>query len=111
MTCALFVFAGLAEIGGGWLVWQTVRNKKPWYYLVGGFAGLMAYGLIPTLQPEGATFSRVYAVYGVSSHVQHPMQHWQRMPDEGPDLPLEPAPVEELVYDEAPERLSDAEDQ
>lgn len=25
-----------AEIGGGWLVWQTVRNKKPWYYLVGG---------------------------------------------------------------------------
>ncbi|WIA09403.1 hypothetical protein OEZ85_008808 [Tetradesmus obliquus] len=64
MTCALFVFAGLAEIGGGWLVWQTVRNKKPWYYLVGGFAGLMAYGLIPTLQPEGATFSRVYAVYG-----------------------------------------------
>lgn len=24
----------------------------------------MAYGLIPTLQPEGATFSRVYAVYG-----------------------------------------------
>lgn len=64
MTCALFVFAGLAEIGGGWLVWQTVRNKKPWYYMVGGFAVLMAYGLIPTLQPEEATFSRVYAVYG-----------------------------------------------
>ena len=37
--------------------------------------------------------------------------YWQRMPDEGPELPLEPAPVEELVYDEAPERLSDAEDQ
>lgn len=25
---------------------------------------LVAYGVIPTLQPEGATFSRVYAVYG-----------------------------------------------
>lgn len=37
--------------------------------------------------------------------------YWQRMPDEGPELPLEPAPVKELVYDEAPERLSDAEDQ
>lgn len=24
----------------------------------------MAYGFIPTLQPDGATFSRVYAVYG-----------------------------------------------
>lgn len=35
-TLALFVFAGLAEIGGGWLVWQTVRNKKPWYFIVAG---------------------------------------------------------------------------
>ncbi len=27
-----------AEIGGGWLVWQTVRNKKPWFYaLAGGY--------------------------------------------------------------------------
>lgn len=25
-----------AEIGGGWLVWQTIRNKKPWYYIVAG---------------------------------------------------------------------------
>jgi drug/metabolite transporter superfamily protein YnfA len=25
---------------------------------------LVCYGLIPTLQPEGASFSRVYAVYG-----------------------------------------------
>jgi small multidrug resistance family-3 protein len=25
---------------------------------------LVSYGLIPTLQPEGASFSRVYAVYG-----------------------------------------------
>lgn len=25
---------------------------------------LVCYGVIPTLQPEGASFSRVYAVYG-----------------------------------------------
>lgn len=53
-----------AEIGGGWLVWQTVRNKKPWYYLLGGFFVLCAYGLVPTLQPQEATFARVYAAYG-----------------------------------------------
>ena len=31
---------------------------------VAGFVVLCAYGLIPTLQPEGSTFARVYAVYG-----------------------------------------------
>lgn len=37
--------AGLvdAEIGGGWLVWQTIRNKRPWYFLVAGWS-LMADG-------------------------------------------------------------------
>lgn len=29
-----------------------------------GAAVLVAYGVIPTLQPEGASFARVYAVYG-----------------------------------------------
>lgn len=122
-----------AEIGGGWLVWQTIREKKPWYFIVAGlccctvcrsvyvrvgspsdspawinrgivpqqpchtglsrsiltcsqhslpllylvylpevhsvccaagFVVLCAYGLIPTLQPSEASFSRVYAVYG-----------------------------------------------
>lgn len=35
MTSKLY-FAVTAEIGGGWLVWQTVRNKKPWYYILAG---------------------------------------------------------------------------
>lgn len=26
----------VAEIGGGWLVWQTIREKKPWFYAVAG---------------------------------------------------------------------------
>ncbi|GFR51606.1 hypothetical protein Agub_g14030, partial [Astrephomene gubernaculifera] len=63
-TLGVFIFAGLAEIGGGWLVWQAVRNRRPWYYFVAGAIVLVAYGLIPTLQPEGASFARVYAVYG-----------------------------------------------
>jgi hypothetical protein len=28
-TILLFLVAGLAEIGGGWLVWQTIREGKP----------------------------------------------------------------------------------
>lgn len=63
-TLGIFIFAGLAEIGGGWLVWQTIRNKKPWYYLICGAVALVCYGLIATLQPPEVSFGRVYAVYG-----------------------------------------------
>ena len=59
----LFVLAGLAEIGGGWLVWQWLRNGKGlWVGLLGG-AVLILYGVIPTLQQE-SNFGRVYAAYG-----------------------------------------------
>ena len=59
----LFVLAGLAEIGGGYLVWQWLREGKAlWFGIVGG-AVLFLYGVIPTLQTESA-FGRVYAAYG-----------------------------------------------
>jgi small multidrug resistance family-3 protein len=58
----IFVVAGVCEIGGGWLVWQYVREEKSlWYGIVGG-AVLVAYGFVATLQT--ATFARVYATYG-----------------------------------------------
>ena len=32
LSVVLFVAAGIAEIAGGWLVWQTIRaGKSPWY--------------------------------------------------------------------------------
>jgi small multidrug resistance family-3 protein len=45
----LFVLAGLAEIGGGWLVWQWLREGKG--LLLGLFGGLLlvGYGVLPTL--------------------------------------------------------------
>jgi small multidrug resistance family-3 protein len=59
----LFALAGLAEIGGGWLVWQWLREARPWPFgLVGGLV-LFAYGVIPTLQGS-PHFGRVYAAYG-----------------------------------------------
>lgn len=59
----LFVLAGLLEIGGGWLVWQWLREGRSMLLGAAGFAVLALYGVIPTLQPLSA-FGRVYAAYG-----------------------------------------------
>lgn len=63
LSILLFVLAGVAEIGGGWLVWQTVRVSKPAWMAVLGCVVLILYGFIPTLQPLDS-FGRVFAVYG-----------------------------------------------
>ena len=62
-VAALFVLSGIAEIGGGWLVWQAVRAGKPWWWALLGSALLVMYGFIPTLQPL-TDFGRLYAAYG-----------------------------------------------
>lgn len=59
----LFILASIAEIGGGYLVWETMRNAKPWWYAVLGGISLVVYGFIPTLQPLDS-FGRLYAIYG-----------------------------------------------
>jgi small multidrug resistance family-3 protein len=59
----LFVLAGLAEIGGGYLIWLWIReNLSVWYGIIGGLI-LVIYGVIPTLQ-SFPTFGRIYAAYG-----------------------------------------------
>lgn len=59
----VFALAGLAEIGGGWLVWQWLREGRPWPWgLMGAFV-LVSYGVIPTFQAS-LHFGRVYAAYG-----------------------------------------------
>ena len=73
LSIFLFFLAGLAEIGGGWLVWQAVRvrgREVQWWrdtralaYVGAGGCALVAYGFIPTAQPP-PTFGRLYAVYG-----------------------------------------------
>ncbi len=60
---ALFVLAGLAEIGGGYLVWQWLRHGRSLLLgLLGGII-LFLYGIIATRQ-EFASFGKVYAAYG-----------------------------------------------
>jgi hypothetical protein len=58
----LFGLAGLCEIGGGWLVWQWLREAKGFSWGLAGALVLILYGIIPTFQPWH--FGRVYAAYG-----------------------------------------------
>jgi small multidrug resistance family-3 protein len=59
----LFLLAGLAEIGGGWLMWQWLRAGRPWPWGLVGALVIITYGVIPTLQAS-PHFGRVYAAYG-----------------------------------------------
>mmetsp|Transcript_20736 Transcript_20736/g.30691 ORF Transcript_20736/g.30691 Transcript_20736/m.30691 type:complete len:138 (+) Transcript_20736:167-580(+) len=66
-SIAVFLFAGVAEIVGGWLVWVAIRGnhagKKPWWFALIGSMVLILYGFVPCLQPTDS-FGRIYAVYG-----------------------------------------------
>lgn len=62
-SLVLFLLAGLAEIGGGYLVWQWLRANRGLVVGVIGGAILFLYGVIPMFQSESA-FGRVYAAYG-----------------------------------------------
>ena len=58
----LFSVAAIAEIGGGYMIWNWLREKRtPIFGLIGGLV-LFLYGVIPTFQPSN--FGRVYAAYG-----------------------------------------------
>ncbi len=61
-SIGLFLLAALAEIGGGYLVWLWIRQKKKIIFGIVGGIILFTYGIIPTLQPSN--FGRVYAAYG-----------------------------------------------
>lgn len=56
--------AGLCEIGGGYLVWLWLRTGRSAALGALGALTLFAYRVLPTLQPAGFDFGRVYAAYG-----------------------------------------------
>jgi small multidrug resistance family-3 protein len=62
VSLGLFFITALMEIGGGYLVWQWVREKKGILMGLTGGIILFLYGIIPTLQPSH--FGRIYAAYG-----------------------------------------------
>jgi small multidrug resistance family-3 protein len=62
-SIGLFIAAGLAEIGGGYLMWRWLREGAPVVLGVLGGIILVIYGVIPTLQRSN-DFGRIYAAYG-----------------------------------------------
>lgn len=59
----LFIVAALAEIGGAWLIWEGVRERKGLVWIGAGIIALGLYGFVATLQPD-AHFGRILAAYG-----------------------------------------------
>ena len=72
----LFVLAGFAEIGGGWMVWQWLRLGRPWLWGLAGGLLLVLYGVIPTWQTE-TNFGRIYAAFGGVFVVLSLLWGWQ----------------------------------
>ena len=61
-SVSIFVLAGLCEIGGGYLVWQWVKEGKSiWIGILGGIK-LAVYGVVATMQTSN--FAKVYSTYG-----------------------------------------------
>ncbi len=61
-SLAVFILAGLCEIGGGYLIWLWLKSDKPLWFGIVGTVILAFYGVVATWQSEG--FGRVYAAYG-----------------------------------------------
>lgn len=59
----LFTLAAAAEIGGAWLIWQSVREGRAWWWAGLGVVALGIYGFVAAFQPD-ANFGRVLAAYG-----------------------------------------------
>ncbi|MCR8657620.1 YnfA family protein [Paenibacillus endoradicis] len=79
----LFVVAGIAEIGGGYLIWLWLREGRPAYFGVLGGISLALYGIVATFQ-NFPSFGRVYAAYGGVFVVLSVLWGWgvdKKMPD------------------------------
>jgi small multidrug resistance family-3 protein len=82
----LFALAGLAEIGGGYLMWLWLREGWPlWVGLIGAFI-LVLYGIVPTVQPSNLDFGRVYAADGGAFIALSLLWGW-RVDGVRPDMP------------------------
>lgn len=62
-TFALFVASAFAELLGGWLVWQGIKEHRGLVWVGLGVAASGVYPLAATLQKE-PDFGRVLAAYG-----------------------------------------------
>jgi drug/metabolite transporter superfamily protein YnfA len=69
------VLSGLYEIGGGYLVWQWIREGRSGWLTLSGIVLLTVYGFAATVQP--ANFGQAYAAYGGIFIILSIMWGWQ----------------------------------
>jgi len=62
-SIVLFVLAAIAEIGGAYLVWQGIRERRGILFVGAGVIALGLYGFVATFQPS-PHFGRILAAYG-----------------------------------------------
>ncbi|WP_111765643.1 YnfA family protein [Nakamurella deserti] len=62
-TVLLFAVAAVFEIGGAWLVWQSVRESRGWLWAGAGVVALGLYGFVAAFQSD-PHFGRILAAYG-----------------------------------------------
>ena len=61
-SLGLFILAGLCEIGGGWLVWQWLRESRPWPWgVIGGLVLILLWHY--TDFPAGSFRSRLCRIW------------------------------------------------
>lgn len=83
-SVALFILAGVFEIGGGYLVWLWLREHGSAKLGIFGFLILALYGIIPVFQPPEHPFGRIYAAYGAVFIILSVSWEWvinKRVPD------------------------------
>lgn len=81
-TIPLFILAGLAEIGGAYLIWQWIRGGRTAVLGLLGIGSLFIYAVTQTLQT--VNFGRAFASYGGIFIVLATLWGWQvdgRVPD------------------------------
>jgi small multidrug resistance family-3 protein len=84
-SVALFLLAGLLEIGGGYLVWLWLREHRSVLFGLAGFVVLGLYGIVPVFQPIEHPFGRVFAAYGAVFIALSLLWGW-RVDGQRPDL-------------------------
>jgi hypothetical protein len=92
---APFLLAGVAEIGGGYLVWRWLREGAPWPIGLAGAAILAVYGVVPTpAMTRGVPGDSAREVGRTPIHLLRQMMPWRV----GVSLPELPSPTDDGLF-------------
>ena len=64
-----FLIAGICEIGGGYLVWLSLREQRGIFYFIAGASVLVLYGIVPHSNPLRLKKSTPLTAVSLSSYL------------------------------------------